>query len=133
MGGGSGAIYINWTTPAYYGGALTIRYAYEIQYALVIDTDALSDNANWAALNTDTALFGEIEPSPNTSRIGGTIISAVYSIFSGYDGGLIVGLLGTSFIRSVRVRSIAKSSASGSAGTSDAPSDWTVCGVNNID
>lgn len=132
MSGGSGAIYVNWTTPAYYGGALTIRYAYEIQYALAVDTDTLSDDANWAALNADTAFFGEIQ-APNTTRIGGTIISAVYSIFSGYEGGLIVGLLGTSFVRSVRVRSIARSSASGSSGTSDAPSEWAVCGVDNID
>ena len=133
MSGGSGALYINWTTPAYYGGELTIKYAYELQYALAIDSATLSDDANWAPLNADTALFGEIQAPDTATKVGGTIISAVYSIFSGYAGGLIVGLLGTSFVRSVRARSIAKSSASGSSGTSDAPSDWTVCGVDNID
>ena len=132
MSGGSGAIYVNWTTPAYYGGALTLRYAYEIQYAMAIDTDTLSNDANWAGLTAQPSLFGEIQ-APATTRDEGTIISAVYSIFSGNAGGLIVGTLGTSFVRSVRVRSIAKSSASGSAGTSDAPSEWTVCGVDNID
>lgn len=133
MSGGSGALYINWTTPAYYGGELTIKYAYELQYALAIDSATLSDDANWAPLNADTALFGEIQAPDTATKVGGTIISAVYSIFSGYDGGLIVGLLGTSFVRSVRARSIAKSSASGSSGTSDAPSEWIVCGVDNID
>lgn len=132
MNGGRGGIYISWTTPAYYGGALTNRYAYEIQYALAIDTDTLLNDANWAALNADAALFGEVQ-APRTTMGGGTIILAVYSIFSGYPGGLIVGSLGTSFVRSVRVRSVAKSSAAGSSGISDAPSEWIACGVDNID
>ena len=133
LSGGSGAIYMNWTTPEYYGGALTVKYGYDIEYALVNDTVSLSNNANWAALNADTALFGEIQAPDTTKKVGGIIISATYSIYSGYAGGFIVGPLGTSYIRCIRVRSIAKSTASGSSGTSDEPSEWTVCGVDSID
>jgi hypothetical protein len=123
---GSGALFVNWTTPVYYGGTLSVRYTYEIQYSLSATTPISGDDSVWSGVNLNPQTFVEYQ-APATTRTPGTVITATYSIFSGPNG-----IIGDSFMQWVRVRSIAKSSAAGSSGNSDSPSDWTVCGVSII-
>lgn len=123
---GSGALFVNWTTPVYYGGTLSVRYTYEIQYSLSSSTPLAGDDSVWSGVNLNPQTFVEYQ-APATTKTPGTVITATYSIFSGPNG-----LIGDSFMQWIRVRSIAKSNAAGSAGNSDSPSDWTVCGVSII-
>jgi hypothetical protein len=126
LNGGSGAVFINWTTPVYYGGTLAIRYAYEIQYSMLATTPLAGDDSVWFGVNLNPQTFGEYQ-APATTKTPGTVITALYSIYSSANG-----IIGDSFMQWIRVRSTARSSASGSAANSDGPSDWTVCGVNII-
>ena len=127
LNGGSGAVFISWTTPAYYGGAFATSYIYEIQYALVEQTPATGDDSVWFALNLNQQIFGEYV-APAATRTPGTIITSMYSIYASAGG-----MIGSSFMQWIRVRATAKSNASGAGALSDTASDWAVAGVAIID
>ena len=126
LNGGSGALFLNWTTPAYYGGTLAIRYAYEIQYSVLSSTPPAGDNSVWFPVNLNPQTFGEYQ-APATTKTPGAVITATYSIYASANG-----LIGDAFMQWARVRATARSSASGSAANSDSPSEWAVCGVSII-
>ena len=126
LNGGSGALFLNWTTPAYYGGTLAIRYAYEIQYSVLLNTPPAGDDSVWLGVNLNPQTFGEYQ-APATTKTPGSVITATYSIYASENG-----VIGDAFIQWVRVRATARSSASGSAANSDSPSDWAVCSVSII-
>lgn len=127
LNGARGAIFLNWSTPEYWGGTLGTGYIYEIQYALVTSSIQLLDDGVWNPLNGSPEIFSEYQ-KPASTRTPGTVITSLYYIFAG-EGGMI----GTSFIQWVRVRASATSSAAGSGGLSDTKSDWTVCAVYIIE
>jgi hypothetical protein len=127
LNGGSGAVFISWTTPAYYGGAFATSYSYEIQYALIEQSPADGDNSVWFALNLNQQTFGEYV-APAATRTPGTVITSMYSIYASASG-----MIGSSFMQWVRVRATAKSNASGAGALSDTASDWTVACVVTID
>jgi hypothetical protein len=140
VSGGSGSVVLSWKTPAYYGGDLTEIYDYEIQYALVeaspvdsnpepIDpnppTDA--DPDTWQPLNLNGQMFG-LYAIPENIKTPNTRIHAAYSINASQGG-----MIGTSFINWVRIRSIAKTLGTGNSSLGDLPSLWVVCAVVTLD
>ena len=138
VSGGSGSLFLNWTTPAYAGGSLTVSYSYEIQYALsefvsesnpdpVTDPNPLPDTDTWMPLNFNEQLFGEYV-SPATTITPSTPINAAYSIFASPTG-----MIGDKFINWIRIRSIAKTLGSGIGATGDLESLWAVCNVITLD
>lgn len=138
VSGGSGSLFLNWTTPAYSGGSLAMLYNYEIQYALdeivnesnpdpVTDPNPLPDTDTWLPLNFNDQLFGEYV-SPSTTKTPDTLITAAYSIFASPGG-----MIGDKFINWIRIRSVAKTLGSGVGATGDLESLWTVCNVITLD
>ena len=127
LNGGSGAVFISWITPAYYGGTLSTSYGYELQYALIEQTPATGDDSVWFALNLNQQIFGEYV-APAATRTPGTVIMSMYSIYASAGG-----MIGSSFMQWIRVRATAKSNASGAGALSDTASDWTVACVVTID
>jgi hypothetical protein len=125
--GGSGAIFMSWNTPSYYGGNFATAYSYEIQYALTETTPATGDESVWFPLDSNRQIFG-VFTSPNDTLTPKTVITALYSIYASASG-----MIGSSFIQWVRVRATAKSNASGDGGLSDTASDWAVAGVTILD
>jgi len=125
--GGSGAIFISWTTPTYYGGSFATGYTYEIQYSLVETTPVPGDDSVWYALNSNQQIFG-VYTSPVATITPRTVITSLYSIYASASG-----MIGSSFMQWVRVRATAKSNASGAGGFSDTASDWVVAGVTIVD
>lgn len=135
--GGSGAVYLTWTTPAYFGGNLTSTYSYEIQYSLQdiipdsnpdpLNTNPPSEFGIWLDLNFNQQQFGEDE-GPSTTITPKTTISATYTIFASPGG-----LIGDKYIKWIRVRSTAKTLGSGIDATGDMQSLWTVCNVITLD
>jgi hypothetical protein len=125
--GGSGAIFMSWNTPSYYGGIFATAYSYEIQYALTETTPATGDESVWFPLDSNRQIFG-VFTSPNDTLTPKTVITALYSIYASASG-----MIGSSFIQWVRVRATAKSNASGDGGLSDTASDWAVAGVTILD
>jgi hypothetical protein len=53
---GSGALFLSWVTPQYFGGSLTEIYGYEIQYALTEQSPAES--------NPDPVIYPNPAPKP---------------------------------------------------------------------
>jgi hypothetical protein len=138
VSGGSGSLFLNWTTPAYAGGSLAVSYSYEIQYALselvsesnpdpVADPNPLPDTDTWLPLNFNEQLFGEYV-TPSTTITPNTLVTAAYSIFASPGG-----TIGDKFINWIRIRSIAKTLGSGTGATGDLESLWTVCNVITLD
>ena len=127
LNGGSGAVFVSWTTPSYYGGTLSTSYSYEIQYALVEQSPATGDDSVWFALNLNQQLFGEYV-APVATITPGTVITSMYSIYASASG-----MIGSSFMQWVRVRATAKSNAIGAGALSDTASEWVVACVAIID
>jgi hypothetical protein len=141
VSGGSGAVFLTWRTPEYYGGDLTATYGYEIQYALseqspvesnpdpVTDPNPLTDAdpETWQPLNLNEQMFGEYV-SPSNTKTPRTIVNAAYSIFASQSG-----MIGGSFIHWIRIRSTAKTLGTGAGALGDLPSLWTVCGVVTLE
>jgi uncharacterized protein YjdB len=135
---GSGSLFLNWTTPDYAGGDLTVSYTYEIQYALteaspiesnpdpVTDPNPVPDET-WQALSSNQQMFSEYV-SPSNTKTPGTIITASYSIFASPSG-----MIGDTFIRWIRIRSIAKTLEIGIDSLGDLESLWAVCNVITLD
>ena len=138
VNGGSGSLFLNWTTPNYAGGDLTVSYAYEIQYALteaspiesnpnpVTDPNPVPDET-WQALSSNQQMFIEYV-SPTNTKPPGTIITSAYSIFASPSG-----MIGDTFIRWIRIRSIAKTLEIGIESLGDLESLWVVCNVITLD
>lgn len=138
VNGGSGSLFLNWSTPDYAGGDLTVSYAYEIQYALteaspiesnpdpVTDPNPLPDET-WQALSSNQQMFSEYV-SPSNTKVPNTIVSTAYSIFASQSG-----MIGDTFIRWIRIRSIAKTLGIGTGSLGDLDSLWVVCNVITLD
>ena len=138
VNGGSGSLFLNWSTPDYAGGDLTVSYAYEIQYALteaspiesnpnpVTDPNPVPDQT-WQALSSNQQMFSEYV-SPTNSKVPNTFVSAAYSIFASQGG-----MIGDTFIRWIRIRSIAKTLGIGTGSLGDLDSLWVVCNVITLD
>lgn len=139
---GKGVLFLNWTTPAYSGGDLAVTYTYEIQYALtelspansnpdpVTDPNPVVDQT-WQSLSSNTQLFGEYGGSlSSNTKTPGTIITVAYSIFASQGG-----MIGDSFIRWIRIRSVANTIELGLGVDSvgDLESLWVVCNVITLD
>jgi hypothetical protein len=138
INGGSGALFISWLTPQYFGGSLTEIYGYEIQYALTEQSPAESNpdpvtdpypaySDTWQPLNLNEQMFGEY-PSPSNTKTPGTLINATYSIFASPGG-----MIGTAYIQWIRIRTIAKTMGTGNGSLGDSPSLWVVCNVVILD
>jgi Fibronectin type III domain len=138
VSGGSGSIFLNWTTPEYAGGNLTVSYSYEIQFAMselvnesnpdpVTNPNPVPEPNTWLALNFNQQRFGEFVP-PSTTITPKTLITAAYSIFESPGG-----MIGDKFINWIRIRSSAKTLGSGTGATGDLESLWTVCNVITLD
>lgn len=138
VSGGSGSLFLNWTTPDYAGGDLTVSYAYEIQYALTeaspveSNPDPITDpnpvpDETWQALSSNQQMFSEYV-SPTNTKTSNTIVSAAYSIFASQSG-----MIGDTFIRWIRIRSIAKTLGIGTGSIGDLDSLWVVCNVITLD
>lgn len=138
VSGGSGSLFLNWTTPVYAGGSLAVSYSYEIQYAIselvnesnpdpVTDPNPLPDTDTWLPLNLNEQLFGEYV-SPATTIMPNTLITAAYSIFASPGG-----MIGDKVISWIRIRSTAKTLGSGIGATGELESLWTVCNVITLD
>jgi hypothetical protein len=138
VNGGSGSLFLNWTTPDYAGGDLTVSYAYEIQYALtesspiesnpdpVTDPNPVPDET-WQALSSNQQMFSEYV-SPTNTKVPNTLVSTAYSIFASQSG-----MIGDTFIRWIRIRSIAKTLGIGTGSLGDLDSLWVVCNVITLD
>ena len=138
VNGGSGSLFLNWTTPNYAGGDLTVSYAYEIQYALteaspiesnpdpVTDPNPVPDET-WQALSSNQQMFSEYV-SPSNTKVPNTIVSTAYSIFASQSG-----MIGDTFIRWIRIRSTAKTLGIGTGSLGDLDSLWVVCNVITLD
>lgn len=140
VSGGSGSVFLTWKTPDYFGGILTEIYGYEIQYALIESSpvDSNPDPTNpdpptdadpdtWQPLNLNEQMFGVYE-LPDTTTTPKTLITAAYSIFASPSG-----MIGSSFMHWVRIRSIAKTMGTGNSSLGDLPSLWVVCAVVTLD
>ena len=138
VSGGSGSLFLNWTTPDYAGGDLTVSYAYEIQYALTeaspieSNPDPITDpnpvpDETWQALSSNQQMFSEYV-SPTNTKTPYTIVSAAYSIFASQSG-----MIGDTFIRWIRIRSIANALGIGTGSIGDLDSLWVVCNVITLD
>jgi uncharacterized protein YjdB len=138
VNGGSGSLFLNWTTPNYAGGDLAVSYAYEIQYALteaspiesnpdpVTDPNPVPDET-WQALSSNQQMFSEYV-SPSNTKLPNTLVSTAYSIFASQSG-----MIGDTFIRWVRIRSTAKTLGIGTGSLGDLDSLWVVCNVITLD
>ena len=138
VSGGSGSLFLNWSTPDYAGGDLTVSYAYEIQYALTeaspleSNPDPITDpnpvpDETWQALSSNQQMFSEYV-SPTNTKVPNTIVSIAYSIFASQSG-----MIGDTFIRWIRIRSIAKTLGIGTSSLGDLDSLWVVCNVVTLD
>jgi hypothetical protein len=138
VNGGSGSLFLNWTTPDYAGGDLTVSYAYEIQYALTeaspieSNPDPITDpnpvpDETWQALSSNQQMFSEYV-SPTNTKTPNTIVSSAYSIFASPSG-----MIGDTFIRWIRIRSTAKTLGIGTGSLGDLDSLWVVCNVITLD
>lgn len=138
---GKGVLFLNWTTPAYSGGDLTVSYTYEIQYALTelspvnSNPDPVTDpnpalDQTWQSLSSNAQLFGEYGSLSSNTKTPGTIITASYSIFASQGG-----MIGDSFIRWIRIRSVAipLELGLGIESRGDLDSLWAVCNVITLD
>ena len=136
---GSGSLFLNWTTPNYAGGDLTVSYAYEIQYALTeaspteSNPDPITDpnpvpDETWQALSSNQQMFSDYV-SPSNTKLPNTIVSAAYSIFAAQSGMIEED----KFIRWIRIRSIAKTLGIGTGSIGDLDSLWVVCNVITLD
>ena len=137
VNGGSGSLFLNWTTPDYAGGDLTVSYAYEIEYALTeaspleSNPDPLTDpnpvpDETWKPLSS--SMFSDYV-SPSNTKLPNTIVSAAYSIFAAQSGMIEED----KFIRWIRIRSIAKTLGIGTGSIGDLDSLWVVCNVITLD
>jgi hypothetical protein len=138
VNGGSGSLFLNWTTPDYAGGDLTVSYNYEIQYALT-ETSPLESNLDpvtdpnpvpdetWRALSSNQQMFSEYV-SPTNTKVPNTLVSIAYSIFASQSG-----MIGDTFIRWIRIRSVAKTTGIGTGSLGDLDSLWVVCNVITLD
>ena len=138
VNGGSGSLFLNWTTPDYAGGDLTVSYNYEIQYALTEATplesnpDPVTDpnpvpDETWQALSSNQQMFSEYV-SPTNTKVPNTLVSIAYSIFASQSG-----MIGDTFIRWIRIRSVAKTTGIGTGSLGDLDSLWVVCNVITLD
>jgi hypothetical protein len=136
---GKGVLFLNWTTPAYSGGDLTVTYTYEIQYAMIeaspleSNPDPVTDpnpvvDQTWQSLSSNAQLFGEYGSLSSNTKTPGTIITASYSIFASQGG-----MIGDSFIRWIRIRSVANTIEIGVDSVGDLESLWVVCNVITLD
>jgi uncharacterized protein YjdB len=138
---GKGVLFLSWTTPAYSGGDLTVSYTYEIQYALTelspvnSNPDPVTDpnpalDQTWQSLSSNAQLFGEYGSLSSNTKTPGTIITASYSIFASQGG-----MIGDSFIRWIRIRSVAipLELGLGIESRGDLDSLWAVCNVITLD
>ena len=117
---------------------MTVSYAYEIQYALT-ETSPLESNLDpvtdpnpvpdetWRALSSNQQMFSEYV-SPTNTKVPNTLVSIAYSIFASQSG-----MIGDTFIRWIRIRSVAKTTGIGTGSLGDLDSLWVVCNVITLD